>query len=77
MNEPQDHHAAQLLFLQDLLQENALLDNDVVEFSKDTWAIHGVIPYDGEVPMAVFDTYDEAKQVLDEVGGTTRPTSDA
>ena len=44
---------------------------DVLEIGNDTWAIHGVLPYDGEVPIAVFHTYDEAKHVLDDVRGPT------
>ena len=76
MNEPRGKHSdRQLQFLRELLTR-AWIDGDVLEIAKDTWAIHGVFPYDGEVPMAVFDTYVEAKYVLDEVRGTTRPTSD-
>ena len=63
----------QLQFLRELLTENAWIDGDVVELAQDTWAIHGVFPYDGEVPMAVFDTYVEAKYVLDEVRGNPAP----
>ena len=77
MNEPRGKHSdRQLQFLRELLTENAWIDGDVLEIAKDTWAIHGVFPYDGEVPMAVFDTYVEAKYVLDEVRGTTRPRND-
>ena len=77
MNEPLDMHSdRQLQFLRDLLAENASIDGDVLEIAKDTWAIHGVFPYDGEVPMAVFDTYEEAIYVLEEVRRTTRPASE-
>jgi hypothetical protein len=58
----------QLQFLRALLEENAWIDGDVVEIGcDDAWAIHGVIPYDGEVLMAEFDTYDQANHVLDQV----------
>ena len=57
----------QLQFLRDLLDENAWIDGDVLEIGNDAWAIHGVIPYDGEVLMAEFDTYDQANHVLDQV----------
>lgn len=78
MSEPRDDQPDRRLdVLRELVEENASIDGDVVEISKDAWAIHGVFPYDGEVPMAVFDTYEEAKQVLDEVRATTRPTLDA
>jgi hypothetical protein len=59
---PDKHRERQLEFLRELLIENASIDGDVLEISKDMWAIHGVIPVDGEVLMAEFDTYDEAKQ---------------
>jgi hypothetical protein len=75
MNDPRDR-ADQLQFLRVLLQENASIDRDVLEFGNDGWAIHGVFPYDGDVPMAVFATYDEARQTLDEVRGITPPMSD-
>ena len=77
MNERPDRHSdRQLQFLRELLAENASIDCFVLEMAKDTWAIHGVFPYGGEVPMAVFDTYDEAMHVLDEVRGAARSTSD-
>jgi hypothetical protein len=77
MNERHDDHSdGQLRIVQELMEENASIDGDVLEISKDTWAIHGVFPYDGEVPIAVFDTYDEARQVLDEVRDTARPVGE-
>lgn len=61
MNEPHDKHSdRQRRFLRELLEENALIDDDVLEIGNDTWAIHGFFPYEGEVQMAMFDTYDEA-----------------
>ena len=77
MNEASDKDPdRQLQFLRDLLEENAWIDGDVFEISNDTWAIHGVIPYDGEVLMAEFGTLDEAKHVLDQVRDATRPAID-
>jgi hypothetical protein len=70
MNEPHDKQLDhQVRFLRELLEQRASIDGDVLEISKDTWTIHGVIPYDGEVPMAVFDTSNEARHVLDEILG--------
>jgi hypothetical protein len=63
----------QLQFLRVLLEEHASIDCDVLPIAEGTWAIHGVFPYDGECPMAVFDTYEEAKRVLDEIRGVTPP----
>jgi hypothetical protein len=73
MNQSPDHHTSQLEFLRDLVQENASIDLDVIEFGPSAWAIHGRFPYDGEVPMAVFDTYDEARQVLEQICGSAGP----
>jgi hypothetical protein len=78
MNSPRDRDPdRQLQFLLELLEENALIDGDVLEISHDTWAIHGLVPVDGEILMAEFDTYDEARNVLDQVRRMTRPSSDA
>jgi hypothetical protein len=66
----------QLQLLRDLLGDNTTIDGDVLKIGTGTWAIHGVIPVDGEVLMAAFDTYDEAQHVLDELPGDMRPTSD-
>jgi hypothetical protein len=72
--EPHETHADdQLEFLRALLDERAFIDDDVLEFGTNGWAIHGVIPYDGEVPMAVFGTYNEARHVLDELGERMPP----
>ena len=70
MNEPCDTRSDdQLQFLRELLEEGASIDGDVFEIAEDTWIVHGVAGYDGEIPMAVFDTYDEAKHVLDQALG--------
>ncbi len=72
MKEPNDNDSdSQLPFLEELLEENTSIDGDVLEIGNDAWAIHGVLPYDGEVPIAVFHTYAEAKRVLDDLRGPT------
>ena len=76
MNESHDETSdGRLQFLRELLEENASIDGDVLEFGQGAWAIHGVFPYDGEVPMAVFATYEEATYVLDKIRATTYPIS--
>jgi hypothetical protein len=60
---------AQIEFLRELLYEHAEIDCDVIEIREDVWIIHGIFPYDGEVPMAVFNTRDEALRVLNELRG--------
>ena len=77
MNEQCDNHSdGQLRVLREFVEEGASIDGDVLEIATDTWVVHGVVGYDGEIPMAVFDTYNEAKHVLDQVPGTERRGSD-
>jgi hypothetical protein len=57
----------QLRFIQELLDENVYIAGDVAEVDTHTWAIHGVIPVGGDVIVAEFDTYDEARVVLDTI----------
>lgn len=70
---PDQHPERQLEFLRELLVVNASIDGGVLEIRKDTWAIHGVIPVDGDVLMAEFDTYDEAMLVLEQLGRSRSP----
>jgi len=65
---PDKHPERQLEFLRELLVLNASIGGDVLELGRGTWVIHGVIPVDGEVLMAEFETYDEAIVVLDQLG---------
>lgn len=62
-----DDRDRQLQFLLELLDDNASVDGDVLEISDATWAIHGRIAEEGEILMAEFDTYDEARSVLDQL----------
>jgi hypothetical protein len=62
--------ASKLQFLRELVSENAAVDADLLEVRQGVWVIHGTFPYDGEVPMAVFTSKDEAQRALDEVRGS-------
>ena len=62
-----DPSDGQLEVLREFVEEGASIDGDVLEIVKDTWFVHGLVGYDGEVPIALFATYDEAKHVLDQV----------
>jgi hypothetical protein len=62
----------QLLFLQELVEEHAAVAADIAAIGAHTWAIHGVIPVDGDVIMAEFDSYAEARVALDRLS-TDRP----
>ena len=61
-----------LVLLGELVDEFRVA-GDVAEIDATTWAIHGVIPVDGEVILAEFDTYDGAKVALDRITTTPGP----
>ena len=62
-----DQPDRQLLFLQEMAEEHATIAGDVAEIDSHTWAIHGVIPVGGDVILAEFETYDQARTVLDKL----------
>jgi hypothetical protein len=57
----------QLVFLEELVEEHATIDGDVLEIDAHTWAIHGSIAVDGDVIMAEYDTEEHARIALDEL----------
>ena len=67
MDEPPRHANRQFEFLEELVEEHIWIDDDVLQFDIHSWAIHGFVPYDGQVPMAVFSTYGEARLVLEAI----------
>jgi hypothetical protein len=67
MTSPPDPHADRLLQLLDLLIRESPAVAGVIEVSDDIWAIHGVIPVDGDVILAEFGSYEEARSVLDQL----------
>lgn len=54
-----------------LLQEliGADIAGDIAEIPGHSWVIHGVIPIDRDVIVAEFDTYEQARGVLDQLLG--------
>jgi hypothetical protein len=62
-----EHADPQLAFLESLLETRATIAGDVARIGLGTWAIHGLIPGDGAVIMAEFETYHEARLVLDQL----------
>ena len=72
MTEPRDS-SADLLQVLVSLRESAI-ECDIVQIGVSTWAIHGVIPVDGEVLLAEFDTYEDAKSILEQVYTTPSET---
>ena len=57
-----------LKFIEELIDENATVAGDIIEIGADRWAIHGSIPLDGDVIMAEYGSFEEAKRVLDHLG---------
>jgi len=62
---------SQLMFLRELLGEQATVAGDVVEIGLGTWAIHGSIPVDGDVIMAEYGTRDQARRALQALTATS------
>ena len=59
----QDQHR----ILAEFLAEDAEVAGDVAEIGSAAWVIHGHIPVDGDVIMAEFGTFEEAKAALDDL----------
>jgi hypothetical protein len=57
----------QLVFLEELVEEHATIEGDVIEIDAHTWAIHGSIAVDGDVIMAEYESEEHARIVLDEL----------
>jgi hypothetical protein len=66
---PGEQPDRQLEFLHELIDENVTIEGDVIEIRTDTWAIHGIIPVDGDSIVAEYETYDQARAVLDGLSG--------
>jgi hypothetical protein len=63
---------AQLVFLEELVEEHAVIAGDVIQIDADTWAIHGTIAVDGDVIMAEYESEAHARGVLDELTAEER-----
>jgi hypothetical protein len=59
--------ADRLRLLREFVDEYATISGDITRIATNTWAVHGMIPVDGDVIMAEFDTYDEARAALDSI----------
>jgi len=74
---PDEHADRQLQFLDELIRETPAIVADVAKISDGIWAIHGVIPVDGDVMLAEFDSYDEARSVLDQLSSGAHGNTDS
>ncbi len=54
-------------FLRELEEEHSAISDDALQVGEELWAVHGTLPVDGEVLMAEFDSYDDARRALDEL----------
>jgi hypothetical protein len=52
------------VFLDALLYQQTQVAGDVIEVGPHTWAIHGVIPVDGDVILGEFDSPQDAHAAL-------------
>lgn len=59
--------------LAEFLAEDAEVAGDVAEIGSAAWVIHGHIPVDGDVILAEFGTFEEAKAALDDLPPNMRP----
>jgi hypothetical protein len=73
---PDERSDPQLQLLRELARASAPIAGDVAKISDDTWAIHGVIPVDGDSILAEFDSYDDARIVLEQLPSGSPDNSD-
>ena len=55
------------VLLEAFVNDQARVAGDVIEIGPHTWAIHGVIPVDGDVIMGEFDSLQDAHAVLEKL----------
>ncbi|HLT97972.1 MAG TPA: hypothetical protein VK070_14420 [Acidimicrobiia bacterium] len=63
MTKEPSHHS-ELQFLEQLVDQYAFVAGDVLAVDPVSWAIHGLVPRDGEILMARFDRPEDARDVL-------------
>ncbi len=51
--------------LSELIQRQVLVDGDAIEIAEGVWAVHGYLPYGGEVLLREYDSLDRAVRVLE------------
>jgi hypothetical protein len=64
---PEDLPGGGLRFLYELARSNMPIAGDIARIGEGIWAIHGVLPVDGEEILAEFTSYDQARSVLDQL----------
>lgn len=61
---PSRHDEPDLVVLATLLELARQIQGEVVQISDDTWAIHGSVPYDGDIIVAEFHELALARELL-------------
>ncbi len=61
---PVHHDEPDLVVLATLIELARQIHGEVVQISEDTWAIHGFIPYDGDIIVAEFHERALADELL-------------
>jgi hypothetical protein len=64
---PDEDSDGRLQFLNELIRANPPIAGGVAQVGDETWVIHASIPVDGDVILAEFDSYGEARTVLEEL----------
>ena len=60
----QTFQSTQLEFLTELVNSHSGVAGDILQIATDTWAIHGLVPMDGHVLLAEYDSLEAAQAVL-------------
>lgn len=76
MTDNPSHHP-ELRFLEGLVNQYAIVAGDVLAVDSNLWAIHGIVPRDGEIIMAEFDRPEAARSVLSDLKPNRIPSPHA
>ena len=64
MNSQTFKSTGQLEFLTELVKSHAEVAGDILQIGTATWAIHGLVPMDGHVLLAEYDSLESAQAEL-------------
>jgi len=67
----------QLQFMAELVNSHTAIAGDIVQLGISTWAIHGSIPVDGEVLLAEYSSFEEARAALAVLSPNLAPDAEA
>ena len=64
MNSQAFESTRQLEFLTELVNSHGAVAGDILQIGTATWAIHGLVPMDGHVLLAEYDSLESAQAAL-------------